>query len=202
MKFELVKLPYLNNALEPVISSNTISFHYGKHHNGYVQKLNELIENSQFSTMTLTEIMTTSHQTPPFTPIFNNAAQVWNHDFYWKSMAPYKTSSLDPTKSLAKLIDKKFGTFEKFVTDFVAKGVGAFGSSWAWLIITKDHELEIFTTSNADSPILHSKKPLFTIDLWEHSYYLDYQNRRADYIKASLENLVNWSFAEKNLESH
>jgi len=189
-------LPYSEDSLEPHISAKTISLHYGKHHQGYATKLSGLIQGKPYSTMSLEEIIKETAGKADKTAIFNNAAQVWNHTFYWNSMKP--KGGGQPKEKLLKQIEKDFESFAKFKEAFAQAAAGQFGSGWAWLI--KDGEkLAITATGNADTPIAHGKKPLLTIDVWEHAYYLDYQNRRPDYITAFLEHLVNWDFAETNL---
>jgi len=188
-------LPYAGSALEPTISGRTLEFHYGKHHVGYLNKLNELIV-GKYDDQSLEEIISTSYQKD--VPVFNNAAQVYNHTFYWHSMTPtYKA----PSGRMMKLIEQCFGSFENFAKEFVKNGVGQFGSGWIWLTACPENGLKIVKTANAETPIIHGQKPLITCDVWEHAYYLDYQNRRPDYVQQFLDKLVNWEFAEKNLES-
>ncbi|MDL2262568.1 superoxide dismutase [Bacteroidales bacterium OttesenSCG-928-I21] len=192
MMFELPKLPYELDALEPHISKKTIEFHYGKHHQTYVNKLNELIKGSEFENKNLEEIIKTSEG-----GIFNNAAQVWNHTFYWEGFSanPQKT----PSGKLAENIDKKWGSFEKFKEDFSQKAIGVFGSGWAWLVVDKNNELQITGTSNAQNPLTSGEKPLLTADVWEHAYYLDYQNLRPKYME-NFWNLVDWAIIESRLK--
>lgn len=192
----LTDLPYAEDALAPHISARTISFHYGKHHRGYVDKLNALIGGTPFSTLPLSEIIQKTHGQADHAAIFNNAAQVYNHAFYWNSMV--QGGGGKPKGTIAQKIDAAFGSYEKFAQAFSEASASQFGSGWAWLAADGE-TLKIIKTSNADTPIAMGLKPLLTIDVWEHAYYLDYQNRRTDYIKAFLENLVNWEFAEKNL---
>ncbi len=195
--FTLKALPYKDDALSPVISANTIGFHYGKHHATYVQNLNNLLANDDLKSQPLVEIIKSTATNSTKAGVFNNAAQVWNHDFYWDSMAPKGGGK--PGAKLAELIDKSFGDFEKFKTAFSAAAVGQFGSGWAWLCAEGD-KLTIRRTGNADTPVyVAGVKPLLTVDVWEHAYYLDYQNRRADYVNAVIDRLLNWDFAEKNL---
>ena len=201
MVFELSNLPYEFNSLEPYISGRTLNFHHGKHHATYVKNLNNLVNNSDLADMKLSEIMINTHNKPEKAAVFNNAAQVWNHDFYWKSMRP-KGGGM-PGGELAKKIKDDFGDIENFLHQFKQAGQTQFGSGWAWLIIDKaDNKLKIVKTSNADNPIVRSQIPLITIDVWEHSYYLDYQNKRPDYIEAFMQYLVNWDFASSNLDEH
>jgi superoxide dismutase, Fe-Mn family len=187
----LPKLPYEENALEPVISARTVSFHYGKHHAGYVAKLNELIEGSPYAGRPLDDVVTRAAKDPAAKAIFNNAAQAWNHDFYWRSMRP-------GGGTLRDAIERDIGGLAEFRTAFAKAAAGEFGSGWAWLVADKDRKLKIATTDDADTPIVRGDTPLLTIDVWEHAYYLDYQNRRPDYIAAWLDKLINWEFAEKN----
>ena len=193
--FTQIKLPYAENALEPVVSAKTISFHYGKHHKAYVDKLNELVAGTPYENLSLEEVVKKSAGNEKDKLIFNNAGQAWNHDFYWQSMAP---KSGEPTGKIADALKDSFGGVKEFKEAFAKAAVAQFGSGWAWLVKGKDGKLEITTTSNADTPIAHGKTPLFTADVWEHAYYLDYQNRRPDHVKDWLDKLANWSFAEKN----
>ena len=194
---ELPKLPYADNALDPVISAHTIGFHYGKHHAGYVTNLNKLLEGSDLANLSLEELIKTTAANPTRVGIFNNAAQIWNHTFYWHSMAPKGGGT--PSGALADKINASFGDFAKFKTELAAAAVGQFGSGWAWLCAEGD-KLTVRRTANADTPMyVQGVKPLLTIDVWEHAYYLDYQNRRADYVAAFLEHLVDWDFANANL---
>jgi len=195
--FTLPKLPYEESALEPVISSRTLSFHHGKHHAGYVAKLNELVEGTPFVGRPLDEVVKRSAKDPKAKLIFNNAAQAWNHAFYWRSMRPMGDGI--PGSLLASAIKRDFGGLMEFRTAFTKAAAGEFGSGWAWLVADKDGILKIATTDDADTPIVRGEKPLLVIDVWEHAYYLDYQNRRPDYISAWLDKLANWEFAEKNL---
>jgi len=194
--FSLPALPYAENALEPVVSANTISFHYGKHHAAYVNKLNELIVGTPYDGMSLEEIVTKSAKSDKDKAIFNNAAQAWNHEFYWHSMAP---KGGEPAGKIKDALESSFGGVKEFKEAFVKAAVGQFGSGWAWLVKGADGKLKITTTANADTPIAHGETPLFTADVWEHAYYLDFQNRRPDHVTAWLDKLANWSFAEKNL---
>ena len=193
--FTLPKLPYAEDALAPVISAKTISFHYGKHHKAYVDKLNELIEGTPYAEMSLEDIIKKSAKDEKAKKIFNNAAQAWNHDFYWHSM----TAKADaPAGKIKKALEDSFGGLDDFKKAFKQAAVDQFGSGWAWLV-AKDGKLAIETTSNADTPIAHGRTPLLVADVWEHAYYLDYQNRRPDHVQAWLYKLANWSFAEKKL---
>lgn len=194
---ELPPLPYAENALEPVISANTIGFHYGKHHKGYVDTLAKLIEGTDFLNQTLEEIVRTTQINPNRTAIYNAAAQSWNHTFYWNSMRP--DGGGEPTGALAQRIAADFTDYEGFRKAFTAAALGQFGSGWAWLIEDKEKKLRVVRTPNADTPMAQGMKCLLTIDVWEHAYYLDYQNRRADYANSWLDKLANWDFAGKNL---
>ena len=189
MTFKMVELPYEKNALEPYISAQTFDFHYGKHYKTYVDNLNKLIENTEFSAMTLEEIIKNTYGKPEYAAIFNNAAQTWNHEFFWKSMRP--NGGGEPKADLKQKIEASFGTVEKFREEFRNAAITQFGSGWAWLVEDGD-KLKIIKTSNADTPIAHNYKPLLTIDVWEHAYYLDYQNKRADFVDEYIKNLLNW----------
>lgn len=192
MAFELPPLPYELNALEPYISERTLSFHYGKHHKAYIDKLNELIAGTAYETMPLEEIIRTT-QTGP---IFNNAGQSWNHTFFWSCMKP--NGGGHPEEPLMDQIKAKWGDYDSFCEAFEKSAVGNFGSGWTWLVEKEDGSLDIVNTSNAGTPITTPDIPLLTVDVWEHAYYLDYQNARASFVKNYLEHLVNWDFAEKN----
>ncbi len=197
MSFKLPPLPYELSALEPHISKKTLEFHYGKHHQGYVNKLNELLIDSPLSSKDLETVIRETAGDPQKTTIFNNAAQVWNHSFYWHSMRP--GGGGEPGKNLLKNIEKDFGDFDGFCTKFKEASVTQFGSGWAWLVEDHGH-LKIIKTGNAETPLTEKGiTPLLTCDVWEHAYYLDYQNRRPDYVDIFLKHLVNWDFAEKNL---
>lgn len=192
MSISLPDLPYPQDGLEPHISANTLSFHYGKHHNAYVVNLNKLIAGTDLENKSLDEIVQKSEG-----GIFNNAAQVWNHTFYWKSMKP--KGGGEPTGKIAELINSSFGSYENFKTQFAAAGATQFGSGWAWLV-KKGEKLEIIKTANAETPLTdQTVKPLITMDVWEHAYYLDFQNARPAYIETFLSNLINWDFANSNL---
>jgi len=192
----LPKLPYPEDALEPYISARTLSFHYGKHHQGYLDKLNQLITGTELADLSLDALIKATGA-PDKMAIFNNAAQAWNHGFYWSSMQPKGGGK--PQGKLAEQLDAAFGSFDNFKKEFTAAALGQFGSGWAWLVQEGD-KLKIMKTSNADTPMAkEGLKPLLVIDVWEHAYYLDYQNRRADYVTAFLDNLVNWEFAAGNL---
>jgi Fe-Mn family superoxide dismutase len=193
--YVLPPLPYEENSLEPVISARTIGFHYGKHHKGYVTKLNKLVEGTDYAGMPLEKIITATAGKPEMTAIFNNAAQVWNHNFYWKSMKP--NGGGKPPAELKTRIEASFGGLEACKKELAAAAVSQFGSGWAWLILDGD-KLSVAKTANADDPLTAGARPLLTIDVWEHAYYLDYQNRRGDYVNAVLDKLINWEFALQN----
>ena len=199
----LPPLPYAEGALAPVISANTVGFHYGKHHAGYVTTLNKLIAGTPYADMTLEEIVKTSAGKKEDAAIFNNAAQVWNHTFYWNSLSP-KGGGTPPAALLAR-IKADFGDMQGLLTALGQASVGRFGSGWAWLYVTPGGDLEIGSTANQDSPLMGKAvagiegRPVIGVDVWEHAYYLDYQNRRADYVNALLDNLLNWDFAARNL---
>lgn len=197
MSFNLPDLPYDFNALEPHISARTLEFHYGKHHQAYVNNLNKLILNTPLEGHTLEEIIQAGAKKSDMTGIFNNAAQVWNHTFYWNSMSPNGGGA--PKGKLKELIDENFKDFAAFENEFKQAAVTQFGSGWAWLVL-ENGKLKIIKTSNADCPLTTNQTALLTCDVWEHAYYLDYQNRRPDYVEHFFTSLVNWDFAEANLK--
>ena len=192
----LPSLPYAENALEPVISARTIGFHYGKHHRGYVDNLNKLIAGTEFAGQTLEKLISGAVGKAEKVAIFNNASQTWNHTFYWHSLSP--TGGGEPPAALKRKIESAFGTVEACKKELATAATTQFGNGWAWLVLDGD-KLKVVKTSNADSPLTTGTKPLLTIDVWEHAYYLDYQNRRADYVTAVLDKMINWSFAAENL---
>jgi len=194
---KLPELPFTQDALVPYISSKTVDFHYGKHHNAYVVNTNKLLENHALKDKTLEEIIKSTAGDSSQAGLFNNAAQVWNHTFYWNSIKP--KGGGQPTGKIAEKINKDLGGYDKFVEAFQAAGVGQFGSGWAWLVVNKNGKLEVVKTANADTPMAHGLKPVLTVDVWEHAYYLDYQNRRPDYVKSIIENLLNWDFVNTNI---
>lgn len=194
--FVLSPLPFADNALEPVISANTLSFHYDKHHRGYVNNLNKLIEGTPFSGQSLEQIITATAGHADKVGIFNNAAQVWNHMFYWNSLSP--NGGGEPPAILKQKIEEAFGSVEVFKKEFANAAITQFGSGWAWLV-QDGEKLAISKTSNADSPLTRNIRPLLTIDVWEHAYYLDFQNRRPDYVNTVIDKLINWEFAAANL---
>ena len=192
----LPPLPYADNALDPVISANTISFHYGKHHKGYVDNLNKLIAETEFADMTLEKIITETAGKADKIAIFNNAAQAWNHTFYWRSLK--SKGGGEPPVVLKKKIEASFGNVDACKKEWSAAAMAQFGSGWAWLVLDSGN-IKVVKTANADSPLTKGIKPLLTIDVWEHAYYLDYQNRREDYVNAVIDKLINWNFAAENL---
>ena len=197
MSFVLPELPYAKDALEPYIGAKTLEIHHGKHHQAYITNLNNLLKDSPLALKGLEEIILEAAKDPSKAGIFNNAAQVWNHTFYWHSMKPQGGGK--PTGELAKKIDADFGSYEKFAEEFKTAGATQFGSGWAWLVLDKG-KLKVTKTGNADLPLAHGQTALLTMDVWEHAYYLDYQNRRPDYIGTFLDKLVNWEFAATNLK--
>ncbi len=195
MQHTLPELPYANNALEPYISAETIAFHYGKHHQTYVTKLNELIKGTEFEDASLENIVKKSSG-----GIFNNAAQVWNHTFYWHGLKPNTSETprgIPSSGKLAEAINAKWGSAEAFKTAFTQCAVTTFGAGWAWLVKKEDGTLDIVSTSNAATPLTSNAKPLFTCDVWEHAYYIDYRNARPDYVE-KFWNIIDWGFVEKN----
>jgi Fe-Mn family superoxide dismutase len=196
MTYELPPLPYADTALEPIYSARTISFHHGKHHKAYVDNLNKLVANTRVDGLPLESVIDIAAKNSEMTGVFNNAAQIWNHTFFWNSMKPGGGGK--PSGALAKMIDEAFGSYEKFAEQFKAAAVGRFGSGWAWLVV-EGGALKIVSTPNAETPITKGQTPLITVDVWEHAYYLDYQNRRPDFVQAFLDHLVNWDFAAANL---
>jgi len=187
--FSLPPLPYAEDALAPVISAETLKLHHGKHHKKYVDTTNQLLEKEPLAASSLEQVVKTAKG-----KLFNNAAQAWNHDFYWRSLSPKRQR---PSGALLHRLEKDFGSYERFADAFAAAANGQFGSGWAWLV-DKDGKLEVAATSNADTPMAHGIKCLLTLDVWEHAYYVDYRNERERYVSAVLDRL-NWEFAEKNL---
>jgi len=190
MKHDLMELPFEQTALQPYISAETIAYHYGKHHAGYVNKLNSLIEGTEYEEKPLEYIVKYAHNA-----IFNNAAQIYNHDFYWKGL---KNIPSAPSVELLGLIERDFGSMKAFKDTFLTAGAALFGSGWVWLSISKEKKLEIKMTSNADTPIRHGDTPLLTCDVWEHAYYIDYRNTRQEYL-SNWWKLINWNFVSDNL---
>jgi Fe-Mn family superoxide dismutase len=193
---ELPPLPYAQDALAPVISAQTLSFHYGKHHKAYVDNLNKLVAGTELSETPLEQVIAAVAGKPDKVGIFNNAAQTWNHTFFWGSLKPNGGGA--PTGAVGKGIDAAFGGSDNFKKEFANAAMTQFGSGWAWLVADKG-ALRIVKTGNADTPLTMGLTPLLTIDVWEHAYYLDYQNRRADFVAAVIDKLLNWEFANANL---
>ena len=193
MAFELPPLPYAEDALAPHISAETLEYHYGKHHKTYVDNLNKAIDGTPDADLTLEEIILKAEG-----PLFNNSAQVWNHTFFWNSLSP--NGGGKPSGDVAARIDADFGSYDEFRTQLTQAGITQFGSGWAWLI-DNGGKLEVTKTANADLPLKHGQKALWTIDVWEHAYYIDYRNARPKFIDVVLDNLVNWDFVNQNLAS-
>ena len=192
----LPALPYAENALEPVITAKTMSFHYGKHHKAYVDNLNKFIAGTEYAGLSLEKIITSTAGRPEKIAIFNNAAQTWNHTFYWNSMTPKGRG--EPPAALKQKIEESFQSVDAFKKELAGAAVSQFGSGWAWLVL-EGGKLKVVKTANADDPLTTGMKPLLAIDVWEHAYYLDYQNRRVDYVNAVLDKLINWEFALQNV---
>jgi len=191
LHFDLPPLPYAEDALAPVISAETLSLHHGKHHKKYIDTVNQLLEQEHVQGTTLEDVVRSSKG-----KLFNNAAQAWNHDFYWKSLSP---KSAAPTGALKQRLERDFGSYEKFVEKFAAAANGQFGSGWAWLV-DKNGRLEVVATSNADTPMARGERCLLALDVWEHAYYIDYRNQREKYVQAVIEKRLNWEFAGENLD--
>lgn len=194
--FQLPKLPFEPEALAPVISSQTLSFHHGKHHKAYIDKTNELVKGKPYAEMSLEEIVRRTFGDDGQKSLYQNAGQAWNHDFYWKSLS---AGLQKPSNRVRDLLEWSFGGFDLFKKDCVEAAVSQFGSGWVWLVMTRDRKLKLTKTANADSPLtIPGETPLLVMDVWEHAYYLDYQNRRNDHIAAVVDKLLNWEFVEKN----
>ncbi|MDB6062234.1 MAG: Superoxide dismutase [Verrucomicrobiaceae bacterium] len=191
MEHTLPPLPYSKDALEPHMSSETFEYHYGKHHQAYVTNLNKLIKGTEFENAELEAIIRKASG-----PIFNNAAQVWNHTFFWSSLKP--AGGGEPTGALAEAISKKWGSFAAFKEAFTASAVGNFGSGWTWLVRKADGSVDIVNTSNAATPLTTADKPLLTLDVWEHAYYIDHRNMRPKFVETFFNSIANWGFAESN----
>lgn len=198
MTIKLPDLPYAHGALAPHVSERTLEFHHGKHHATYVKTLNELVDGTDLAGRSLEDIVRASAGRDDRKKIFNNAAQVWNHDFYWRCMSPGGGGT--PSGDLATRIDKDLGGFDAFAKSFKEAAVTQFGSGWAWLVHDGD-KLRVTQTANADLPLAHGQVALLTIDVWEHAYYLDYQNRRADYVETFIDKLIDWDFVAQNMVS-
>ena len=196
MAIVLPELPYAKDALAPVISANTLDFHHGKHHKAYVDNLNKLIAGTDLEAKSLEDIIQIAAKDAAKAGIFNNAAQTWNHSFYWQCLK--RAGGGAPTGKIAEKINATWGSYDKFVEELKNAGATQFGSGWAWLVL-EGAKLKITKTANADTPMVHGQKALLTIDVWEHAYYLDYQNRRPDYLAAVIQNLINWDFVNANL---
>ncbi|HET9761945.1 MAG TPA: superoxide dismutase [Casimicrobiaceae bacterium] len=192
----LLRLPYPEDALAPIISARTVALHHGKHHKAYVDKTNELISGTEFEGQALERIVLATAGKPEHSKLFNNAGQAWNHAFYWRSLKPKGGNA--PTGDLAAKIDSAFGGFDALKKKLATTGVDRFGSGWAWLV-SDGKTLKVVSTPNAEVPFTKGETPLLTIDVWEHAYYVDYQNRRADYLQAVIDKLLNWDFAAENL---
>ncbi len=193
MAFELPDLPYEKNALEPYMSAETLEFHHGKHHQAYVNNLNKAIEGTEHEGKSLEQIIQAAEIN---SGLFNNAAQHWNHSFFWQCLSP--NGGGEPTGEVADLIGSSFGSYEKFTEEFSTAAATQFGSGWAWLI-TDGSKLQVMKTPNADLPLKHGEKALLTIDVWEHAYYIDYRNARPKFIETVVDNLINWDFVNQNL---
>lgn len=196
MAFTLPELPYAPNALEPYMSANTFSFHHGKHHAAYVNNLNNLVKDSDLADKSLEEIIKATFKDSAKVGVFNNAAQVWNHSFFWNCMKPGGGGA--PSGALADKINSDFGSFDKFKEEFKNAAATQFGSGWAWLVLDNG-TLKVTKTGNAENPLANGQTALLTLDVWEHAYYLDYQNKRPDFITTFLDNLVNWDFVAENM---
>jgi Fe-Mn family superoxide dismutase len=197
MAFELPPLPYPKDALAPHMSAETLDFHHDKHHRAYVTALNKLIEGSPLANASLEDIMRQSANDEKTAPIFNNAAQTWNHTFFWNSMKPQGGGK--PSDQLASRLDQAFQGLDNFRAEFKKAAEGQFGSGWAWLVLDRG-KLKIVKTANADTPLVHRQTPLLACDVWEHAYYIDYRNRRGDFVQVFLDHLINWEFVARNLE--
>jgi superoxide dismutase, Fe-Mn family len=196
--FKLQLLPFEIASLEPYISKKTLEFHHGKHHQAYVDKLNGLLEDKEdLKNLSLEDLIKKTADQADMSAIFNNAAQVYNHEFFWNSLLPASEKKEIPI-ILKEALEKKFSSLDNFSSQFTELALSQFGSGWAWLVKDENNNLEIIKTANADNPLTKNLTPLLTIDVWEHAYYLDYQNRRADFIKSILDNLVNWNFVLEN----
>jgi Fe-Mn family superoxide dismutase len=193
MNFQLSPLPYAKDALEPYVGAGTIELHYEKHHRGYLEKLRKLVEGKPEGDAPLEYLVCTSHG-----EVFNNAAQVWNHDFYWRSLRPRGGGR--PVGELLRRLEAGFGSFEAFQSSLADVANGQFGSGWAWLVLDGNGRTRVLSTGNADNPLRHGVTPLLTIDVWEHAYYLDYQNERETYVGTVIESLLDWDFALQNLQ--
>ncbi len=197
MAYKQPALPYAEDALEPFVSAKTLSFHYGKHHVAYITNYNNLVAGSPLESLSLEEVITQTAADPQKVGIFNNGAQAWNHSFYWNCLTP--NGGGEPSGELGAKIAEDFGSFDKFKDELKSAAATQFGSGWAWLVLDGE-KLKVVKTGNAQTPSTSGQKPILTIDVWEHAYYLDYQNRRPDYVATVIDNLLNWDFAEKNFK--
>ena len=197
MAYQQPALPYAETALEPYMSAKTLSFHYGKHHVAYINNYNNLVAGTPFDTLSIEEVIAQSASDPQKIGIFNNGAQAWNHSFYWNSLTP--NGGGEPAGALAEKITQDFGSFEKYKEELKAAAATQFGSGWAWLVLD-GNTLKVVKTGNAQTPLTSGQKPILTIDVWEHAYYLDFQNRRPDYVASVIDNLLNWEFAAENFK--
>ena len=195
MAYSQPALPYAENALEPHISANTLGFHYGKHHATYIKKYNDAVAGTPLDNQSIEEVILAAAENPEKAGLFNNGAQAWNHSFYWNSLSP--NGGGKPTGQIAEKIDADFGGYDAFKSELANAAATQFGSGWAWLVLD-DGTLKVVKTANAQTPLTSGKYPLLTIDVWEHAYYLDYQNRRPDYVAAVIDELLNWEFASQN----
>lgn len=195
MAYSQPALPYAENALEPHISANTLGFHYGKHHATYIKKYNDAVAGTPLDNQSIEEVILAAAENPEKAGLFNNGAQAWNHSFYWNSLSP--NGGGKPTGQIAEKIDADFGGYDAFKGELANAAATQFGSGWAWLVLD-DGTLKVVKTANAQTPLTSGKYPLLTIDVWEHAYYLDYQNRRPDYVAAVIDKLLNWEFASQN----
>ncbi|MCG8343383.1 MAG: superoxide dismutase [Chlorobiales bacterium] len=195
MAYSQPALPYAENALEPHISANTLGFHYGKHHATYIKKYNDAVAGTPLDDQSIEEVILAAAENPEKAGLFNNGAQAWNHSFYWNSLSP--NGGGKPTGQIAEKIDADFGGYDAFKSELANAAATQFGSGWAWLVLD-DGTLKVVKTANAQTPLTSGKYPLLTIDVWEHAYYLDYQNRRPDYVAAVIDELLNWEFASQN----
>lgn len=199
MTINLDPLPYSKDSLHPYISEETLTFHHEKHHKGYCDILNDLIKETEFENLTLDEIVIKSSMDETKAAIFNNAAQVWNHNFYFKCMHP--NGGDEPLGDLLTKIEENFNSFDNFKTEFKLAAKAQFGSGWVWLVLNETHNLKIVKTPNAANPLTNGLKPILVLDVWEHAYYLDYQNRRMDYVDVFLSKLINWAFVAENISN-
>ena len=198
MSYQQPPLLYPENALEPFISAKTIGFHYGKHHVAYITNYNNLVAGTPFDTLSIEAVIVKAAVDPQHIGIFNNGAQAWNHSFYWNCLTP--NGGGEPSGELATKISQDFGSFDKFKEELKSAAATQIGSGWAWLVL-EGGKLKVVKTGNAQTPLTSGQKPILTIDVWEHAYYLDYQNRRPDYVATIIDNLLNWEFAAKNFRA-